>query len=135
MRQSLGKWADWKTSLSGKSLVFRQLVDDGKSLVIRMQVYDGAEPGTEYNFEWTEFCAYRNTLEEQRLPWDLDNEPYSSSFGPTHEVSDSAWIAELRFGNDLFDLLHPAARHFVIGTGDYWTEIISNQEPTISPAS
>jgi hypothetical protein len=126
-----GRRLDWFTPLSGaKSVGFQSLIDDGKSLTLTVVAFGHRT----FIFRWYEFCAYRNTLEEHRLPWDLDTTGDAES-RPTALVDDSHWIAELRDGNDLMEILHPNARHYAIGSDLYTTEVIATADPEISEES
>lgn len=122
---------DWHTPISGTYFVeLVKLIDDG-ALSITFFVTTEEKQNLYYRFRWHEFCAYRNTLEEHRLPWNYRTETKSQS-QPTNIVRNSSWIAELREGNDLLDILQSGVRHYVIGNATYTTEIISNQEPEIT---
>jgi hypothetical protein len=124
---SKGRRTDWKTPVStADSLGFVRLVDDNSKLRITVT----ANKRT-FCFEWKEVCAYRNTLEEYRLPWEVENSARTTS-GSTSFVADSAWIAELRKHNDLIDINHPNIKHYVISNGSYSTEVISNEDPQIT---
>jgi hypothetical protein len=127
--KSSGRRQDWLTPLSKYSdLQFVKLIDDG---TLSITLNGGALGQQEsFYFKWHRFCAYRNTLEEHGgVPWHLSDEQKLS--GCTHLVTDSSWISYMREGDDLVDLLHPNANHYVICSGDYVTEIISNVEPEI----
>lgn len=125
---------DWLTAASQhEDLDFIELRGDCSSLVVIVESAstDRDAPVFQYCFKWNSFCAYRNTLEEHRLPWDLETHTPSQS-GATNIVSDSGWIRELKEKNDLLEILQPNLRHYVIANSTYTTEILSNQEPEIS---
>ena len=129
---SRGRRKDWHTPLSKLRGVGFVSLTDGRSFGGLSIVFGGDYPEEQnerYCFKWTDFCAYRNTLEEHRLPWDLEQE--RSPSGATNMVEDSQWISELREGNDLLEMLQPNLKHYVIGNSSYQTEVISNTEPEI----
>ena len=122
-----GQHKSWRTSVSEyKRAHFVRLVDQD-NLTIIINVEDSPKC---FCFKWHDFMGYKNTLEEHGIPWKYSEFDLRDG-GCTHMVDPSPWLSDLRSGNDLLDILAPNAKHFVILTSLYVTEVISNQEPEI----
>jgi hypothetical protein len=122
-----GKRKTWSTPVSHLvPLAFASLEDAEQFAIVVHQ--EGSSD--RLFFRWNELIAYRCTKEEHGLPWEFNASELKSA-GCTHFVDDSPWIAQLRDGNDLFDLLAHNAVHFVILTTTYVVEVISNEQPVV----
>lgn len=128
--QKKGDRQDWITPVSGfRFLSFESLIDNGK---LEITVANGSvNDGRSYCFKWNRFYAYRNTLEEHGLPWDLDTSGSSKS-GNTNKVLNSLWISSIREVDGYLDMLEENAQHFVIYTTDYVIEVMASSEPDIT---
>jgi hypothetical protein len=126
-----GKRLDWQTAVSHiRFLRFVSIVDNGH-LAITVESPDNEESKL-YTFTWKKFFAYRNILEENGVPWDLQQDIHPGLSGCTHKIDDSPWIAEMKARGDYLELLHPSAEHFVFCTSDYVTEVVSGYQPDVN---
>jgi hypothetical protein len=130
VRQTSARRVRWTTPISDERQVqFLSLTCD-ELLTVSFKIPTDVGYQPIYKFIWRNFCAFRNIDEELYLPWSFEESPIDWSF--TNTVDDSEWLAELRRGNDLLEVHHANAKHFVILSGDYVTEIISTAEPVIA---
>lgn len=124
-----GKRVDWNTPLSQcKNISLKSLIDNGETLEVTFD-----SDSSSYCFCWTEFLAYRNTLEVFSNPWDWDPDDQPRS-GCTNMVKDSLWLVRMQTDSDLADVIetvYKGVNHYVIGSCKYTTEILSNKEPEI----
>lgn len=124
------KRMDWVTPVFGlRNLHFESLTIDLSSHYLSI-VHSAKLPSGEevsYCFLWSRMCAYKVTDEEHWIPWSLDQHKN----GPTHMVTNSAWIAELRLGNNALDMFQPNLRHFVICSDSFVIEVLSQDDPEI----
>jgi len=121
----------WQTPLSdGPNLQFVSLKDD-EALILIVNKTSQYPQFISYQITWPSYCAYRNQWEELGPAWSVWDQS-SPTTGCTNIVLNSGWIACMRERSPYFmETLWPKVKHFVISTGDFITEILSEDEPSI----
>jgi hypothetical protein len=120
----------WRTPLSKyRFLQFETLTDNGTLSIIAKGNSEHEASPIRCRFNWNYFLAYRNKPEEHGDRFDLVDDEDS---GATFIVADSQWFREESEGDGLAEINHSGALHYVILTGDYQTEILSNVQPEVT---